>query len=628
MQGELLLLLALHLVLTALPGVAASLYGARLGVRQVPVLLAIALAATGAAAMGAFWAYYADRTVGQSFSFFLLFGSVMLIGWSLQGGRIDRGLLGQLAAPLALWGLGSAFLVFLGFVHGDISYPVETAAGRFYGPLPSDNDLPRFFAEWFYANGHAGDPVYPPDWLASDRPPLQIGFVLAQRPFGIGLEALNYQVLGVILQQLWIVGLWALLTAARLGRSTRALVVVAVLLSGLAIVNGFFVWPKLLPAAMLLAAAALVITPLWDKARANRGAAVLLGLLVALAMMGHGSSVFGVIPLALIAAVRGLPSWRWIGIAALVAIVVMAPWTAYQKYDQPPGDRLLKWSLAGVTEIDERGTVETIVDSYREAGFDGAIHNKGQNFVTMVGGGPALEALDRAGDNVGAGKLTDALREVRTVVFFDLFPSLGLLLLAPVAMALGWRRGRRRPEERSFALLCFAVVGIGCVAWGLLAFGDLSSRTVLHVSSYLLPILLFSGAVAGLRAVLPRFAVYYTLLASALMLALYVPVLEPLPGNPFSVWNALLAALALAGFGAVAFAAPTLPEAAGFPPDGSRDRPGEPDHGQDGDDVVEDQRAVHQVQVVGGDDRTDRHGEHLERPQGEDRPDRPGTGPG
>jgi hypothetical protein len=568
-QGELLLLLGFHLVLTALPGVAAGLWAARSGVRQVPVLLAIFLAATGLVALLGFWAYYADPVVGEAFADLAVLGSIMLIGWATLGGHLDWELLQRLATPLALWALGTTFLVFLGFMHGDTAHPLETAATRFSGQLPTDNDLPRFFAEWFQLRGHAGDPVYPPDWLASDRPPLQIGFVLAQKPFGIDSGTIGYQVLGVALQQLWIVGLWALLLAARVGRTTRALIMGTVLVSDLAILNGFFVWPKLLPAAMLLAAAALVITPLWDELRGRLWAAALVGALVALAMMGHGSSVFGVIPLALIAALRGLPSWRWIGVAALVAFVVMAPWSAYQKYGQPPGDRLLKWSLAGVTEIDDRGTRETIVDSYREAGLGGAIHNKGQNFVTMFGGGPAWEALERAGDYVGSGEVAEAMREVRNVLFFDFFPSLGLLLIAPFVMLAGWRRGVRRPEEWRFALVCWASVVVGCLAWGLLAFGNLPSRTVLHVCSYLLPILAFAGAVAGLRAAFPRFGLVYALVASALMLALYVPVLDPLPGTSFSIWAALIAAAALAGFAAVAVAGegagPTAPRRSAAP---------------------------------------------------------------
>ncbi len=50
-QGELLLLLAIHLALTALPGVAVALFAASRGERREPVLLAIFLAASGAAAM-------------------------------------------------------------------------------------------------------------------------------------------------------------------------------------------------------------------------------------------------------------------------------------------------------------------------------------------------------------------------------------------------------------------------------------------------------------------------------------------------------------------------------------------------------------------------------------------------
>ena len=82
----------------------------------------------------------------------------------------------------------------------------------------------------------------------------------------------------VVLQQLWIVGLWALLLAMRVRKVTRALVMVTVLVSDLALLNGFFVWPKLLPAAMLLAAAALIVTPLWGELRRSRWGAVLVGL--------------------------------------------------------------------------------------------------------------------------------------------------------------------------------------------------------------------------------------------------------------------------------------------------------------------------------------------------------------
>ena len=65
--GQLLWILAVHLVLTGLPGVAAVLFAARRGVGSVPVLLAIALAASGVA--GDCWPSgptTRDRVLGES----------------------------------------------------------------------------------------------------------------------------------------------------------------------------------------------------------------------------------------------------------------------------------------------------------------------------------------------------------------------------------------------------------------------------------------------------------------------------------------------------------------------------------------------------------------------------------
>jgi hypothetical protein len=538
-----------HLALTALPLAAATLFAARLGVRKVPVLLAIGLAASGVIAMVAFWAFYAGPLVGKSFSYFAVFGSVLLVGFSLFEGGLERALLRRLATPLALWALGSVFLLALGFLHGGIDSPLSTAATRFSGQLPSDNDIPRFFSDWFFSHGHTGTPpVYPGEWLASDRPPLQIGYVLFERTFGWDKTSLHYQVLGVVLQQLWIVGLWALLLAARVGRVTRALVMVTVLLSDVALVNDFFVWPKMLPTAMLLAAAALILTPLWPELKRSMYAASLIAALLALSQLGHGASVFGIVPLVAVAAFRGLPGWRWIGVGLIAGFLLMAPWIAYQSYGDPPGNRLTKWMLGGAIEIDNRSSGEAIVDGYREAGLGEVVHNKGQNFVAIVGGGPALSLFHYAAEAVGDGELERAVRELRSVFFLYLLPSLGLLLIAPVAMAAAWRRVRGDPEEWSLSLTCWAVVLLGCLAWGLLMFGGSAAKTVLHQGSYLLPVLALCAAVAGLRAAFPRFAIYCAGLGALLMLALYVPALDPPLGSAYSPNAALAAIGGLGGF--------------------------------------------------------------------------------
>jgi hypothetical protein len=549
-QLELLGLLAVHLVCTALPGIAGTLFAARCGVRRVPVLLAAGMASTGAVAMLAFWAYVESRVVGQTFSWLVLLGSGLLTGICLRERRIEPALLRSLATPLLLWGFGSTFLLFLGFLHGGTGTPIATAAIRFSaGSLPSDNDIPHFFTEWIYAHGHQGTPpLYPGGWHLSDRPPLQIGYMLLQRPFIWKANALDYQIVGLLLQQLWIVGLWALLVASRVDRLTRALVLGAVLLSDLAIVNGFYVWPKMLPAAMLIAAVALVATPLWREVRGSLWGAALVASLLGIAMLGHGSSLFAAIPIVLIAILRGIPGWRWIAVGAAVGVALMAPWSLYQKYEDPPGNRLDKWMLAGVEGIDGRGTLETIGDSYREAGLGGAIHDKAENYVTMVGGGPFVTAVGNAIDAVGAGNFNLALRELRVVLFLYLVPSLGLLVVALVLMALFWRKGRERQTEWSFALTCLSIAVIGAVVWGLILFGNAPSRTVLHVGSFALPILLFCAAICGLRAIFPRFAIYWVALGSLLMFAIYVPMLESPPGTAYSALAALLMLAALAGF--------------------------------------------------------------------------------
>jgi hypothetical protein len=550
-QGELLLLLAAHLVLTALPGVAAALFVASRGERRLPVLLAVFLAASAGAAMLGFWAYYQSRPLGQTWSFLVAFGGLLASGWLLYQGDVPRSVLRQLSIPLALWALGSAFLVYLGFIHGGTHASLGLSRVRFTAQLPTDNDIPKFYAEWFYAYGHHGTPpLFAGQWQASDRPPLQIAYSMVQQPFHLLGEELNYQVLGVCLQQLWIVGLWALLAALRIGRVTKALAMLTVLLSDLAIVNGFFIWPKLLPAALLLAAAALLLTPLWDEVRSRLWGAALIAALCGLSMMGHGSSVFGIIALAVVAGFRGFPGWRWLGVAALAFVVVIGPWSAYQRWGDPPGNRLTKWYLGGDIEPDQKSTGEAIVDGYRESGVGGVLHHKGQNFVAIFGG-KAMTTNLRA--TFEAENFETAVRPLRTVFFFNLVPSLGLLLLGPVAMAIGRRRRGRRPEEWKAAAVMLGTFAIGTVLWALIMYGGSAAQTVVHQGSYLLPALGLAGCAVALRAVWPRFAVWWLALNMVLMLVIYVPDFETVPASAFAPGSAILALLALAGFAAVAF---------------------------------------------------------------------------
>src|SRR5215510_12375235 len=137
-----------HAVLTSLPGIATTLYAVKRGVREQPILLGLGLSV-----------------------------------WALRRGTRDRRLLTELSTPLLLWILGSAFLVFLGFLYGGTDRPIALGQTRFSHLLPADNDLPFFFSDWFFRHGYRETaPPYPGGWQSSDRPPLQIGYVLEQRP--------------------------------------------------------------------------------------------------------------------------------------------------------------------------------------------------------------------------------------------------------------------------------------------------------------------------------------------------------------------------------------------------------------------------------------------------------------
>lgn len=552
MSGDLDLvwMLVLHLALTAAPAAAAALVAVRRGLRSVPLLLAVALAASGAGAILAFWAYYADPIIGQAISFLLVLGSAQAIAWACWPG-LDREVLRQLATPAALWTLSSAFVVFLGFIHGGQGEPLAMAATRFSHPLPADNDIPRYFADWFYAHGHDGPP--PPffEWLSSDRPPLQIGYVLYQRPFGWDEVGLRYQTLGVVVQQLWILGMWAVLRAARIRPAARGLAMLAAIVSDLAILHGFFVWPKLIAAAFLLAALAIVVSPSWAEWRRKDGVAVLFAVLCALAMLAHGASAFVLIPLLGFAAWRGMPGRRWLGVGALAGAVALAPWAAYQRLADPPGDHLLKWQLGGTLEITEEGALETIAHGYAETGVGGALENKWRNLETIAGAGETRRGVDAAIGYAGDGDLGNAVAAIRTPRFFSLLPLLGVFLIAPLAMAIVRVRGSPEVEEWRFAVRMLVLCGLAALVWALLMFGGYESTASIHVGSLALPLLAICACTVGLYAVSRPLAWAMVAIGAALALVLSVPSLTPPEGSSYSVFAAIGAAAALAGIGLV-----------------------------------------------------------------------------
>jgi hypothetical protein len=75
----------------------------------------------------------------------------------------------------------------------------------------------------------------------------------------------------------------------------------------------------------------------------------------------------------------------------------------------------------------------------------------------------------------------------------------------------------------------------------------------MHAGTFAIPVLAFVASVVGLRAAFPRFAIWWTSIAAAVMFAIYVPALTPPPGTSYSWLAILIIALTLVGFVVLAF---------------------------------------------------------------------------
>src|SRR6185312_2797965 len=183
-----------------------------------------------------------------------------------------------------------------------------------------------------------GQPVRPfyIDWLSSDRPPLQAGWLLLNRPW-FGILGLDPDTVagagGVCFQLLWVPAIWALLRRVGARPAQAAAVVAALAFSGYFLVFTTFTWPKLAAGALVLTGFLLAVS-----GPRSRGLSVLAGAFVSLGWLSHGGIAFSLIGLAPLAVAarsrrRGGLSWRW---AAAGFLGLALPWLAFLKFRRPP----------------------------------------------------------------------------------------------------------------------------------------------------------------------------------------------------------------------------------------------------------------------------------------------------
>jgi hypothetical protein len=388
--------------------------------------------------------------------------------------------------PLLVMLLASTFYLSVLYAFDTGETPDTAATTRFFLARPLDNLIPEHFAERLY---DGADPrVTGPEWTSSDRPPLQTGIVLLGRPVtdALGIEpALAYQVVGTILQCSWIPVVWALFFVLDLTSRQRALVFGFTVFSGFFFYNSVYVWPKLLAAALVLLAAAIVVARSTDGV-SSKSTLAMAAVASALALLAHSGAAFTLAGLAVVFVLTGVVSIRRnvkaLATAGAIALFLLLPWTAYQKVYDPPGDSLLKIHLAGVHDrSDERSAAAAIADAWQNVSLRDFVLRRLHNLKTLTGFDGVMSSAVTAEDpRLVSQTRSDSLLMWRTREQQHVGTSLGLLNLGWIALvALGLRQ---RTWSGDRALLRLLLTGLSGLAVASILLFSGGSTVTTHVS--------------------------------------------------------------------------------------------------------------------------------------------------
>ncbi len=546
------LVLVASLAAFVVPGLLGAGLLRRRGVFPPFATALVVIALSCALGYAVFWVYFLDHTAGRAVSIALLAATVLAVVLPNTARLLVETVRSRhVAMPLVLMCLVAMFYNAVLFAHSSDEKVDLRAQKHLTGwLLPPDNVLPLILASHLY-KGTDPRPLLDP-WQSSDRPPLQAAVVLTQMPagYGSGHPGIHYQLLSTALQCSWIPAVWALCGLARFARRATAFALAMAIFSGTFYVNSVFVWPKLLAGSLVVLAYVLLL----GKQRPSVAATTLASASAGLALLAHAGVIFTLIPLAAIVVARRTrpaPSAVLAGAAALV--VLLAPWSAYKLFYEPPGNQLAKMHLAGVEDFDDtRSLAQAMSGVYGSASLAELAGNRVSNVLTLVGGWPRWPAPSTTGDELTPLRQQEFLHPVR---------ALGLLNLAWLGLAAGlawfglaggrvgqgaryWRR-RSLPagsdESWPATRLMLAVAGLSIVVWVVLMFQP--HRAVMHQGSFATVILLFVALAGIIGSWSPVWSVALVTVQVAWFTTVWA-VAVPLDGQRVDLGSAALALIA------------------------------------------------------------------------------------
>jgi hypothetical protein len=534
----------------------------------------------------AFGAYWVHPVVGLVMTSAVVASSVAVFA---HGGLWRRW---RPAVPLLALVAGSlVFSIAFAYLWGAGSDPYTVIQNRFfYFTLPVDNTIPRLFTDHLLTN--QGTHALIGDWNGGDRPPLQAGFELVFSPLvaagqavaalaggtAVGGAPIAVTGLGgtmplgatfaldVLAQCLWVPAGYGLLRILgfRSWVSVGALVLASLIPTML--VNTLFTWPKMMSAALVLTSIAF----LFATRRANSGATwtfVFAVVAAAFAVLAHGAAAFAIPALVIIGlySLRGRgvrASFTPIALGATFGILLYLPWLAYQRFVDPPGDRLLKWHLAGVTTPTPDSFADVLVAQYSALPLHEAVTNRLEGLATIFG-------LDQGRLILPLGHVTDV--GLRTADWTSTLFALGLVALISIVAMLIWsgRRFRTLDSLDKQRLLLIGSMVLCIVVWWLVLF--LPNATIVAQGSQSWMLVLALVPFAWLLERAPRIGWALIVVQAAALVGVYfgVVLIGTEPGA-LSVRALVVAALALVWLIVAPLALARRADVAGRPgPDGA-----------------------------------------------------------
>jgi len=432
----------------------------------------------GSCAYISFFSYYFSILLGQIFSLLTLL--VLSLNLICQTYIVPRKTIMTLELLFPMFITSMLLLFYMGYP--DFNYSQESGA-NLWSNLPIDNWLPKFFADQVIS-GTVQSPMIG-DWLSSDRGPLQTGMILLFSPLLRMYSDNFYQVFGLFLQLLVILPLYFFTKSLDYKKYLFLfLILLCFTFSPLMFFNATFIWPKLISAACVICVYLYFYKIKDGMKRENKyEAAFIIASLTVFSILFHGGSFFSIamMPLAFLFTsnwflrrVSFKSSLLFIGTAIFTCMFLYLPWSSYQHYIDPPGDRLLKWHFAGVTNVTDQSFAEAFSAAYASMSFSEIINNKLQNLVYTYNPKSSFYAFMF---EASKSNFSEFVKQFMDLTFFKFFAA--MTFFSPFFLFL-WLF-KKPHKDLSFLIWCS---GLSLVFWCVAMF--IPNSTTIHQGSYFL----------------------------------------------------------------------------------------------------------------------------------------------